>query len=87
VRVGTIYHARNLDWSFPGLPNMTYTARFMSQGQLQYYTTAFIGAILGYPSCGVRLARGLTHAWLYVTYRICWCFDWYAPRCVFSQCG
>ena len=40
----TIFHGRNLDWGFNGLPNMTYTMQYMSGGNVVYYTTSFVGA-------------------------------------------
>ena len=44
---GTIFHGRNLDYNFPGLPNVTYTATFISNGTVQYMGTAFIGCVRG----------------------------------------
>ena len=44
---GTIFHGRNLDYNFPGLPNVTYTATFISNGTVQYMGTAFIGCVHG----------------------------------------
>jgi len=53
---GTIFHGRNLDYNFPGLPNVTYTTTFISNGTVQYMGTAFIGY--------VGLLTGMRpHAW------------------------
>jgi len=41
----SIFHGRNLDYNFAGLPNLTYTVHFTSGGELQYYGTAFIGYV------------------------------------------
>ena len=40
---GTIFHGRNLDYNFPGLPNVTYTATFTNNGTVEYMGTAFVG--------------------------------------------
>lgn len=52
---GTIFHGRNLDYSYPGLTNLTYTVQFVSGGEIQYYGTAFVGVCAPVPV--VRMAR------------------------------
>jgi len=42
---GTIYHGRNLDYSIPGLQNITVTVRFVNNGSTEYMGTTYVGYI------------------------------------------
>lgn len=40
---GTIFHARNLDYSIPGLENITATINFMKDGKVLFTATEYVG--------------------------------------------
>jgi hypothetical protein len=42
---GTIFHARNLDYSLPGLENITANVQWMKNNETLFYSTQYIGCV------------------------------------------